>query len=237
MKTTSKKINEMKGVFKADCEKFFLIELGTRHPSLLRKIKFCIRHFGLHCVAIYRLGEYASILFRKSKLLGLPVVLLHRLFEFQMHLLHHVYIEADIDGGFYIGHVGTIYVGPTKIGKNFSLTHNVTIGVGHSKGKSGIPTIGNDVWVASGAIIAGAIEIGNGVTVSPGSIITRSIPDRCFVAGNPARVLIRDYDNGFLLGKKYRTSSEPLKKDEKSESILQGQSHLNPKGLESSSDA
>ncbi len=221
--------------FKADCDKFFMIELRTKHPGIIRKLKFCIRHFGLHCVAVYRFGQYTQNLSGISKYLHLPVILLHRILEFQMHLFHHVYLEGDIGPGFYIGHVGTIYIGPTKIGKNFSIHHNVTVGVGHSKGKSGVPIIGDDVWIANGSVIAGAITIGSKVTISTGSVVTRSIPDKCFAAGNPARILIKDYNNDFLFGITSKESSSPTEKDRLSPSQLEGTS--SPLELESPVDA
>ncbi len=222
MKT--KTISSARSAFKADRDKFFMIELRTKHPGVIRKLKFCIRHFGLHCVAVYRLGQYTQNLSGIMKYLQLPVILLHRILEFQMHVLHHVYLEGDIGPGFYIGHVGTIYIGKTKIGKNFSIHHNVTVGVGHSKGKSGVPTIGDDVWVANGSVISGTITIGNKVTISTGSVVTRSIPDKCFAAGNPARVLIRNYNNDFLFGITSNGSSPPTETDQFSSSPLKSSS-------------
>ncbi len=235
MKTKSKQIGNAKRNFSADCEKFFSIELRTPKPRFLKKVKFCIRHFGLHCVAVYRLGQYTQNLTGLSKLLNLPIIVFHRLLELQMHLFHHVYIEAEIGPGFYIGHVGTIYIGPTKIGKNFSIHHNATVGVGHSKGKSGIPTIGDDVWIANGSVAAGAIQIGNKVTISTGSVVTRSIPDNCFVAGNPARVLIRDYDNDFLLGKTSSAQPKPRKNPPLAQPVFE--SYFKSSRVESTADA
>lgn len=61
------------------------------------------------------------------------------------------------------------------------------------------PTIGDNVWVGTGSIITGGIKIGNGVTISAGSFLSRDVPDNCLVAGNPARVIMRDYDNSRLV--------------------------------------
>jgi serine O-acetyltransferase len=195
-----KGLNEMSDL-RTDLKKYYTIEHGTSHPTFRKRLRTCIMQFGLHCVVIYRFGRFARRLCRKNFLIGFPFAFLHSLLNYLMRLLHHVDIdEAEVGPGFYVGHVGTIYLGPSTIGRNFSIHHNVTVGVGHSKGKTGIPVIGDDVWIATGSVLAGAITIGNGVTISSGSIVTRSVPDRCFVAGNPARVLLQNYDNSALFG-------------------------------------
>lgn len=50
-------------------------------------------------------------------------------------------------------------------------------------------TIGNNVWIGGGAIVMPGITIGSYSTVGAGSIVTRDIPERCFAAGNPCRVV------------------------------------------------
>ena len=56
-------------------------------------------------------------------------------------------------------------------------------------------TIGNDVWIGGNATICPGVIIGNGVVIGAGSVVTKDIPDNCFAAGNPAKV-IRSIDNG-----------------------------------------
>ena len=48
-------------------------------------------------------------------------------------------------------------------------------------------------------MIFGDITIGNNVTISAGSVVTKSFPDGSLIAGNPARVIQRDYDNSLLI--------------------------------------
>ncbi|PQB04909.1 sugar O-acetyltransferase [Aureitalea marina] len=55
-------------------------------------------------------------------------------------------------------------------------------------------TIGNDVWIGGNATICPGVNIGNGVVIGAGSVVTKNIPDNCFAAGNPARV-IREIEN------------------------------------------
>jgi len=196
-------MNSKAKYFKEDLEKYYIIGYGTTNPSLRQKINLWIFNFGLHCVAVYRLGRFSERLYNRVRLLALPVILIHKLLDYFIKFFHHVNIDdAKLGGGFYIGHVGTIYIGPTTIGNNCSLSHNVTIGIGRSEGKEGLPVIGNNVWIGTGSIISGAITVGNNVTIVNGSVLSRSIPDGCLVAGNPARAVLQNYDNSTLFGQK-----------------------------------
>jgi serine O-acetyltransferase len=189
-----------KGLFRNDLEKYYTILYRNSKPGFSKKIRLWLFDFGLHCVAVYRLGELAHRLKKTSVLIALPLWAPHKILDYIARFVHHVNIDAkNIGPGFYIGHVGNIFIGPVNIGSNCSVTHNVTIGVGHAKFKEGIPVIGDDVWIGAGSIISGAITIGNSVTINSGSILTKSIPDRCLVAGNPARVIGNDYDNSEIL--------------------------------------
>lgn len=196
---------ESRRAFRADIEKFYRVQFGSTKVSAIRKFRLWFKHFGLHCVAVYRFGKLAERISSKNRLLGLPFVFVHGFLNYSMQFFHHVNIDdANIGPGFFIGHVGTIYIGPVVIGKNFSVTHNVTIGVGHSEGKTGIPSIGDNVWIGTGSVVSGAISIGNGVTIANGTMLTRSVADGCLVAGNPGRVVMNNFDNSELL-----TISEP----------------------------
>ncbi len=193
-----------KSNFKVDLAKYYRLRPGCAGPSLRTKLRLWVFNFGLHCVACYRFGQYANRLYSRSKLLGFIPRGVHRVLNYLVCMIHHVDISAATIGpGLYIGHVGTIYIGETVIGRNFSLSHNVTIGIGHSEGSAGVPVIGDDVWIGTGSIISGKITIGNRVAISSGCVLARSVPDGCLVAGNPGRVALRDYDNSQLLDWEY----------------------------------
>lgn len=55
--------------------------------------------------------------------------------------------------------------------------------------------IGNDVWIGDNVVILPGVKIGNGVIIGYGSIVTKSIPDYCIVAGNPARIKSKRFDD------------------------------------------
>ncbi len=49
--------------------------------------------------------------------------------------------------------------------------------------------IGDDVWVAHGAVIEPGVTIGDGSVISAGSVVTYDIPKGSLAMGNPARPL------------------------------------------------
>ncbi len=66
----------------------------------------------------------------------------------------------------------------TPIGRQFPVNRPVSIGAG--------------TWLGAGAIILPGASIGRNVVVAAGSVVRGHVPDRCVVAGVPARV-VREY--------------------------------------------
>jgi maltose O-acetyltransferase len=58
-----------------------------------------------------------------------------------------------------------------------------------SEGASGPLTIGDDVWIAHGAVIAPGISIGSGSVISAGAVVTKDVPPQSLAIGNPARCM------------------------------------------------
>ncbi|MEL7222285.1 MAG: acyltransferase [Bacteroidota bacterium] len=55
-------------------------------------------------------------------------------------------------------------------------------------------TIGDDVWIATRAIILPGVHIGNGAVVGVGAVVNTDVPDYAVVGGIPAKI-IRYLDN------------------------------------------
>jgi acetyltransferase-like isoleucine patch superfamily enzyme len=53
-------------------------------------------------------------------------------------------------------------------------------------------TIGAGTWLGTGAIILPGSVVGRNVVVAAGAVVRGKVPDRCVVAGVPARV-VREY--------------------------------------------
>ena len=50
-------------------------------------------------------------------------------------------------------------------------------------------TIEDNCWIAASVTICGGVTIGQGCVIGAGSVVTRNIPDNCFAAGNPCKVI------------------------------------------------
>jgi acetyltransferase-like isoleucine patch superfamily enzyme len=61
-----------------------------------------------------------------------------------------------------------------------------------SLGRVAPVVLGDDVWVAHGAIIEPGVTIGDGSVVSAGSVVTADVPPKSLAIGNPARVMSLD---------------------------------------------
>lgn len=192
--------------FRADLRKLYRVSCGSEAPELATRLRLWATHYGLHCVAVYRFGRLARALAARHRWAS-PLAFGAGVLGHAVELVHHVRVYADVGPGFYIGHAGTIFIGPTTIGRNFSVTHNVTIGLGQSEGATGYPVIGDDVWVGTGCVVSGAIRVGDGATVAHGTMLSRSVPPRALAVGNPGRVVLQGYDNAALLGSAARRAA------------------------------
>ncbi len=47
--------------------------------------------------------------------------------------------------------------------------------------------VGNDVWVASGAVLLSGITIGDGAIIAANAVVSKDVSPYCIVAGNPAK--------------------------------------------------
>ena len=54
--------------------------------------------------------------------------------------------------------------------------------------------IGNDVWIGNRVIIKGGLVIGDGAVIGAGSVVTRDVEPYAIVAGNPARLIRKRFD-------------------------------------------
>jgi acetyltransferase-like isoleucine patch superfamily enzyme len=53
----------------------------------------------------------------------------------------------------------------------------------------GTITIGNDVWIASNAVVLQNVSIGDGAVIAAGAVVTKDVPPYTIVGGVPARTI------------------------------------------------
>ena len=102
-------------------------------------------------------------------------------------------LSRNIGNGLYIGHAHNINVHPQAvIGKNCNLNKGCTVGRENRGKRNGVPTIGNEVWIGSNAVVAGKIVIGDAVLIAPNAYVPFAVPSHSVVLGNPGRIISRE---------------------------------------------
>lgn len=150
---------------------------GTKGSTAIRMIS-CLRAPGFQGVLCYRLRRWAL---RQPLAVRLAVKPFALYFDHRMKAKWGIEIQtpAEIGEGFRVRHYGGIFIGGgTKVGKNFSIAHDITIGTGADEGS---PTIGDNVTINSGAVVHGNIRIGNNVRIGPNAVVNKNIPDDALV--------------------------------------------------------
>ena len=92
--------------------------------------------------------------------------------------------------------------GLLKIGKQCSISQNITIVVSNHQCKKGqyikdqpwttdrnFVIIEDDVWIGANSVVLPGVTIHEGAVVGAGSVVTKDVPAYAIVVGNPAKVL------------------------------------------------
>jgi serine O-acetyltransferase len=133
---------------------------------------------GAQAAILYRLSHYFG---KKSNLLG-NLITNYSVRTTGCEIKH----GATIGKGLRICHtVGIVISDSTFIGENCMIYQGVTIG---KRTNETVNHIGNDVQIAAGAKVF-ADNIGSNVKIGANSVVTKDVPDNCFVAGVPAKVI------------------------------------------------
>jgi len=96
--------------------------------------------------------------------------------------------DAEIDQDLHLVHSGNIKIDAgVRIGRKVGIMHNVTIAA--ADGRPGLPVIGDNVYIGTGATILGPVVIGKGARVASNSLVLDDVPPETTAVGVPARVL------------------------------------------------
>lgn len=143
---------------------------------------------GFWALIQYRVANYC---FKNIKVLGVRQVLLFLLLIWQkiIEITTGISIPASakIGHSFYIGHFGGIILNAnTVIGNNCNISQGVTIGVSGNGNNRGVPIIGNNVYMAANATIAGKIIIEDNAVIGANSLVKNNVFKNQVVLGVPA---------------------------------------------------
>lgn len=160
--------------------------------SLLSRVVYVLESQGLWVMAVYRFGHWT---YEKGPTGagGVP-------FKAAYHALHKavevatgvvIPARAEIGPGLLISHPGTIIVHPdVRIGAHCSIGQDSTIGT-TGRGGSGVPSIGDDVFLGSGCRVLGAVTIGDGASIGANAVVLKDVPAYHTAVGVPAQVMPR----------------------------------------------
>jgi serine O-acetyltransferase len=142
------------------------------------RICYYLAHPQYRTLLLYRLGKAARPAWLKRILSTL-----HDWSSRRSGLEIHC---PSLGGGVIMPHWGRILLNAESIGRDLYVFHGVTVGNDY---RTGIPSVGDNVFIGTGSIILGKIKIGDNVIVAAGSIVLNDVPSNSLVAGNPARII------------------------------------------------
>lgn len=155
-----------------------------------RSLSLALRSASFYPIAVYRFGR--DVYFRWPRPLSIAARVPYKLAAFFTELATGIAIapDASIGPGLYIGHWGCIRIASqVRIGERCNLSPMVILGFGAREGRTGVPSLGDRVYIAAGAKVVGPIRVGSDSAVGANAVVCRDVPDHVTVGGVPARVI------------------------------------------------
>lgn len=105
---------------------------------------------------------------------------------------------CKIGPGFFINRFGGVYFHhDSVIGCNVNVTHGTVLGYMNRGTYRGSPTIGDRVFLGSGAKVIGGVRVGNDAAIGVNCVVTKNVPDRGVAVGIPAKVISESGSEGY----------------------------------------
>jgi len=140
---------------------------------------------GLKFLTFFRCTQYFR---RKNRLLFYVFFLGWRKMKYKYGF--DISYRTSIGKGLYIGHFGGIVIhGDAVLGEHCNLSQGMTIGVLNRGKNTGVPTIGNRVFMGPNCVILGGISIGNDALIGANAVVAFDVADQAVVAAPLASVI------------------------------------------------
>lgn len=95
---------------------------------------------------------------------------------------------AIVGHGLFLDHATGFVMGETAVvGNDCSIMQGVTLGGTGKANEDRHPKIRDRVLIGAGAKVLGNIVVGDGAKVAAGSVVLKAVPEKCTVAGVPAK--------------------------------------------------
>jgi serine O-acetyltransferase len=181
-----------------DADRYFYAMRGDARVGMGTRLRAVLLFPGLLAVMLYRICHHLLCAVRPNALTKLAYALIWLVGRPYMIVVGiEIDPHAHIGGGLFINHFGSIIISSATIGENCNIAQNVTIGMSskaalwelEGSGAGDSPTVGDRVWIGSGAVIAGPVTVGDDASVAANSLVTRDIPPAGIVMGVPAQVV------------------------------------------------
>ncbi len=159
-----------------------------RHAPLVRRLLQLRRQMktrpAFACVAWLRINQ----LFARRGWRGSFRIRVWRFYRFANDISEY----AVIGPGLFLPHPIDVTIGSSsKVGRNAVIYNGVTLGVKNYGGEAGMPELGDNVIVYTGAKLFGPISIGDDATIGALALCTKSVPAHSVMYGIPPNVTIK----------------------------------------------
>jgi serine O-acetyltransferase len=173
--------------FEADLTRYFVY-----FPSLsfAGKLCFCLRTDGIWALFVYRLGR--ALLTRRRGVLGSIAWAMFRALQTPVRIFTGIHLDPDatIGPGFYVGHHGSIFVGPgVRIGSTCNIGQMALVAQAGPEGRRGTPSIGDRVFLGAGCKVLGGVTVQDGAAIGANAVVLDDVGRDAVMVGVPARVV------------------------------------------------
>jgi serine O-acetyltransferase len=144
-------------------------------------------NLGFWAGATYRLGSFAHSV--RSRIFRIPLTALYYLLRIPWRIFFNVQIcaSARIGPGLCLIHPNNVLIASADLGENCLIFHEVTIAT--NVAPPGLPKIGNDVDIYTGARVLGGIVVGDGAKIGANCVVSSNVCAGSVVVTAPNRVV------------------------------------------------